>query len=257
MGVPSSHPTVVEEGAGVRASAPRRSSARGPAAEPRVTYGRRVALIHQADLTPTKLELLRAWIPGRAWGAAPGTPSPEVIGAFRFDDPDGEVGIETHLVRTATGDVLQVPLTYRGAPLAGADAALVTTMEHSVLGRRWVYDGCADPVYLRALIHTIVTGGTQAPLEYSPEPAGAPPAVTTRVRGTGAPGTPLPVPAPDTAADPRDDAGRTVVTVGGGVVTVVRVVRDTGDLPGDLPALRGTWPGQDRPVTLAVVRVDR
>jgi len=37
-----------------------------------------------------------------------------------------------------------VPLTYRGAPLDGAEDALVGTTEHGVLGRRWVYDGTRE-----------------------------------------------------------------------------------------------------------------
>ena len=45
------------------------------------------------------------------------------------------------------GSVLHVPVTYRAAPVAGADEHLIGTMEHSVLGRRWAYDGCADPVF--------------------------------------------------------------------------------------------------------------
>lgn len=55
-----------------------------------------------------------------------------------------------------------MPLTYRGAPLPGAEPWLVGTMEHSVLGRRWVYDGCGDPVHVAALVATILAGGIQA-----------------------------------------------------------------------------------------------
>ena len=83
-------------------------------------------------------------------------------GAYRFDDPAGEVGIETMLVGAADGPVHHVPLTYRAAPLDGADGWLVGTTEHSVLGRRWVYDGCVDPVYAAALAHAILTGSGQA-----------------------------------------------------------------------------------------------
>ena len=83
-------------------------------------------------------------------------------GAYRFDDPADEVGIETMLVGTADGPVHHVPLTYRAAPLDGADDWLVGTTEHSVLGTRWVYDGCADPVYAAALAHAILAGGGQA-----------------------------------------------------------------------------------------------
>jgi predicted trehalose synthase len=65
------------------------------------------------------------------------------------------VGIETLLVVDESGDspvLYQVPLTYRGAPLEGGHDALVGTMQHSVLGPRWVYDGPRDPVYATQLL---------------------------------------------------------------------------------------------------------
>lgn len=52
--------------------------------------------------------------------------------------------MESFLLGTADGRVLHVPLTYRGAPHPDAD--LITTMHHTVLGDRWVYDGCTDPI---------------------------------------------------------------------------------------------------------------
>ncbi|MEW1586708.1 hypothetical protein AB0283_14825 [Micromonospora vinacea] len=121
-----------------------------------------MALLHKATLHPTKLDLLATWLPGRHWFAGP--PGVELVsrGAYRFDDPAGEVGIETILVGAADGPVHHVPLTYRAAPLDGADGWLVGTTEHSVLGRRWVYDGCVDPVYAAALAHAILTGSGQA-----------------------------------------------------------------------------------------------
>ncbi len=87
--------------------------------------------------------------------------SVEHIGAFRFDDPLGEVGIETFLARVDRV-IVQVPLTYRAAPLAGADDALVGTTEHSVLGTRWVYDGLGDPIYPVMLAAVTMTGQGEA-----------------------------------------------------------------------------------------------
>ncbi|RAO27253.1 1,4-alpha-glucan branching enzyme [Micromonospora saelicesensis] len=121
-----------------------------------------MALLHRAALRPTKLDLLTAWLPDRRWFAGPTGVEVVSRGAYRFDDPAGEVGIETMLVGAPDGPVHHVPLTYRAAPLDGADAWLVGTTEHSVLGRRWVYDGCADPVYAAALAHAILTGSGQA-----------------------------------------------------------------------------------------------
>jgi hypothetical protein len=84
------------------------------------------------------------------------------VASYRFDDPAGAVGIETMLVRAGDGPIHQVPLTYRGAPLENGDGWLIGTTEHSVLGRRWVYDGCGDRVYAAALASAIFGGSGQA-----------------------------------------------------------------------------------------------
>ncbi|MFG6195570.1 1,4-alpha-glucan branching protein [Nonomuraea sp. JJY05] len=124
-----------------------------------------MAVIHHTDLKPTKLELLTAWLPSRPWyqrGA--GEPELAKAGGFRLDDPQGEVGIEFMVVTDTSGTQpisYLVPLTYRGAPLEGAEHALVGTMEHGVLGRRWAYDGCHDPV-LVALLPALIEGQVQA-----------------------------------------------------------------------------------------------
>ncbi|WP_158566384.1 CG0192-related protein, partial [Micromonospora craterilacus] len=121
-----------------------------------------MALLHRAEIHPTKLELLAAWLPGRDWYQGDTGAEVTRVAGYRFDDPAGEVGIETLLVRAGDGPVHQVPLTYRGAPLDGADAWLVGTIEHSVLGRRWVYDACGDPVYAAALASAVLAGTGQA-----------------------------------------------------------------------------------------------
>jgi hypothetical protein len=115
---------------------------------------------HRATITPTKADAIATWAPTQSWGPS-ASDQVDVIGAYRFDDPDGRVGMETHLV--AAGDALfQVPLTYRDEPLAGADAALITEMEHSVLGTRWVYDGLRDPVFVVMLAAVTMTGQGEA-----------------------------------------------------------------------------------------------
>lgn len=209
-----------------------------------------MAILHKAELVPTKLAALTGWVPGRAWAAGVDASALTQVGSYRFDDPAGAVGIETLLLRTADGRLLQVPLTYRAAPLDGAAGALVATMEHSVLGPRWAYDGCADPVAVRALVTAIRTGGQEAELEYDSgsgvrsrrEP-------TMRVAGSGSPGAG--VPAFDTVRA-VDSAAATVVAAGGLELTVRRVL--DGDVPAGPAALRGTWPGQDEPVVLATLR---
>lgn len=120
-----------------------------------------MALLHDATITPGKVELIDAWLPSQPW--ASGLPRLDRIGGFRIDDPAGEVGIEGILLASADrAVVVHVPLTYRGAPLEGAEDALLGTVEHSVLGTRWVYDAAADPVYLAALADTITAGRTEA-----------------------------------------------------------------------------------------------
>ena len=109
-----------------------------------------MAIFHRATVTPKKAELIAAWAPAQPWGPPNDAPV-EVIGSYRFDDPDGRVGMETHLV-TAGDTLFQVPLTYRDEPLAGAEDAFITEMEHSVLGTRWVYDGLGDPLDRKSVV---------------------------------------------------------------------------------------------------------
>lgn len=120
-----------------------------------------MAILHKgASLVPTKVELVTGWMPQQRWYAGKGhQPQLQRVGGFRFEDPAGEVGVETLLladVAVSPAVVYQVPLTYRGAPLDHIGHALVGTMEHSVLGTRWVYDGPHDPVYVERLVTTIV-----------------------------------------------------------------------------------------------------
>jgi hypothetical protein len=119
-----------------------------------------MAILHRATITPTKAELIERWVPNQPWGPSAADPI-AVIGSYRFDDPDGRVGLETHLA-TAGGVLLQVPLTYRDEPLGGAEAALITQMEHSVLGTRWVYDGLGDPRFVAMLAAVAMTGQGEA-----------------------------------------------------------------------------------------------
>lgn len=108
-----------------------------------------MAIVHRATISPTKLELTTRWLDQQPWG---GAGEVEVLAGYRFDDPAGEVGVEALLVRR-DGRLFQLPLSYRGEPLESG--ALVSTMEHSVLGRRWIYLATSDPVgrecYVRSL----------------------------------------------------------------------------------------------------------
>lgn len=121
-----------------------------------------MAHLHHATLIPTKKELLDAWLPRQDWAAGLDPAALSVIGGYRLDDPDGEVGMEGIVLGGADGGFVHVPLTYRGAPLEGAEEHLLGTMEHSALGTRWVYDAEGDPVWQATATATVLTGGSGA-----------------------------------------------------------------------------------------------
>ena len=206
-----------------------------------------MAILHRATLQPTKLEILSAWAPAQAWAAGEAGGPLSIVGSYRFDDPDGEVGIETVLMATAGGSVLQVPLTYRARPLDGAEGALLATTEHSVLGRRWVYDGCGDPVWVTAMLTTTLTGGTQAEELVDMGDHREPRAATATVVGSGTPGTPV---GPVGTLSCRDEGATTVVRTDQFELVVVRVV---GAEVSGAQTLTGSW-GDGASAVLAAVR---
>ncbi|WP_353953109.1 phosphotransferase [Knoellia sp. S7-12] len=119
-----------------------------------------MAEIHKgANITPTKLELIEAWMGSQRWYAAKGTsPSLRRLASWRLGDPVGEVGVEVLIVADDSGPspiAYQVPLTYRSMPVPELEPALVGVTEHSVLGTRWVYDAPHDPVYAAQLLELI------------------------------------------------------------------------------------------------------
>jgi Maltokinase N-terminal cap domain len=127
-----------------------------------------MSVLHRTSLTPSKAELLTAWLPTQPWFVG-GSPEIERAGGFRLDDPTGEVGIEFFIARDDSGDepvTYLAPMTYRAAalpgppaalpgaaaPLLGAASALIGTTEHGVLGHRFVYDAPSDPVFVAELV---------------------------------------------------------------------------------------------------------
>lgn len=180
-----------------------------------------MAVVHRAELKPAKLDLIAAWLPTQEWFRNGGPAEREAT--FRLDDPAGEVGIETFVVRSGSS-LFHVPLTYRGAPLEGG--RLVGELEHSVLGHRWVYDGPSDPVYVATTTEAIVTGGHEVEMfladgQHVPQPAWA-----AKVAGSGL--------APDAAA---------------GELVIARLL--PADAPAGAPTLDATWAGLDGTLTLA------
>lgn len=193
-----------------------------------------MAIIHRTTLNPGKLELLAGWLPDQPWYRHGRRPELAKAGGFRLDDPAGEVGIEFMVVTDGSGDSAVsylTPLTYRASALAGADGALVGTTEHGVLGRRWIYDGIADPILVGQLIALLqgraqpqaqsVSDTADPTVTCVPVAGGVPLTVESAVTADGPLGTELRV---DTVGE--DNAvGEDGARGGRLVITVNRVLR--------------------------------
>jgi hypothetical protein len=205
-----------------------------------------MAIFHRATITPTKAELIATWAPTQVWGPSVDE-ALDVIGSYRFDDPDGRVGMETHLV-VAGGSLMQVPLTYRDEPLGGDDDAFITEMQHSVLGTRWVYDGLRDPLFVVMLAGVAMTGQGEAlgMAVYDGRWYIAPSNV--RIEGGGWTEERVPV---DRFELEFDEANASVLHNDRFELTLFR-----RPVPGPRPAigLTATWDGNSDPVVLAQIR---
>lgn len=231
-------------------------SGAGPLApEGVLTYGGAMAILHRAELTPSKQDVVTAWLVRQSWSGIAAGEAIEMIGAYRFDDPDDQVGIEIHLVRRSDGTVLQVPLTYRGEELAGAEEHLAAEMEHSVLGHRWVYDGTGDPVYAAALARTIVRGQSGADQFRDVEGTLVPLPSTVVVHGFGDHSTPAPTittAVPATVEVPR--MGQvTMITTDGPALALYRTPHVASGHDGHVGQLTGRWDGLGDSLLLAAL----
>ena len=196
----------------------------------------RMALLHEATISPRKDELVGPWLRTRPWWDGEAEHAP--VGSFRLDDPAGEVGMECFLFGSASGSTLFVPVTYRGAPLPGLEASLLGTMEHSVLGTRYVYDACADPVFVATVLDTIRSGGRQADLrlmradgtEVDREP-------NATAKGEGI--STVPHHDPGLPVSATDESDRTAIA---GTDFELTVMRRLGEAPQG-PALTGSFEG--------------
>ena len=195
-----------------------------------------MAELHEATITPRKDELIGPWLRTRRWWD--GADDRDPVGTFRLDDPAGQVGIECFLFGSARGSTLFVPVTYRAAALPGGGAGLIGTLEHSVLGSRWVYDACVDPVFVATVLTTIRDGGHEAELNlHRADGTVEQRDRTARVRGEGA--TTVCVD-PDGTVAAADTDGCTEVRVDSVRLTVARHVGR--ELPPG-PALVGDYAG--------------
>ncbi len=122
-----------------------------------------------ATITPQFRDFLPPWIARQPWYSGEGVPSTRPVGFYRLEDPAGAVGLETHLLTDGTA-VYQIPMSYRGAPLArlaGASqadpaTALISQAEHSELGTRWIYDAVHDPVWIAVVTELVLAEGGAA-----------------------------------------------------------------------------------------------
>ena len=223
-----------------------------------------MALLYRAELRPTKLELLQSWAPIQPWFVGDASAGLASVASFRFDDPEGEVGLDTLLIRAGDGPVLQVPLTYRGAPLHGGDDWLIGTMQHSVLGRRWVYDAVGDPAYVAAAATAALTGGVQAEqfIENDGELVVREP--TAFVVGSGRDGVSVPPTPPMGSISTHQELGATIVETKDLRLVVARALSVSTSTPNHLCALgasdgaethtvTGTWTGHLEPEMLIFI----
>jgi hypothetical protein len=197
-----------------------------------------MAVIHNTTMNPNKLELLAAWLPAQPWYQGTGRPELARAGGFRLDDPQGETGLEFMVVTDGAGDrpvTYQVPMTYRDAPLAGADGALIGTSQHGVLGLRFLYDGTRDLVLVAQLVAAIQGAAEPQAQSASHTPD---PRVTTQPAWSGAVMT---VTASVVAADGPPGTDLRVETAGADGPLMVRVHRVLQPGAAAQPGLSATW----------------
>lgn len=140
----------------------------------------RAAELHVgATLTPSKMELLRAWMPTQRWFVGDPATLRRAAG-FRLVDPDGEVGLDCMVITTGEESYF-VPVTWRDATLDVGD--LIGTLQHSVLGLRYCYDAPTDPVFVHEASRLIREADHEADLR---DARGAQLPITMTAHGTGA-----------------------------------------------------------------------
>ncbi|MGP9781640.1 maltokinase N-terminal cap-like domain-containing protein [Glutamicibacter sp. AOP12-B1-11] len=109
-----------------------------------------MGIVYNTSMSPTKNELVSAWLVKQDFYSGQGVPKLEHIGGFRLEDPQGKVGVELRIYadHADTSEVIyHVPLSYREAPLEGGEPYLIGISEHAILGPRYVYDAAGDPVF--------------------------------------------------------------------------------------------------------------
>ena len=124
--------------------------------------------MNQPILTPALTALLQEWLPRQRWFPVK-TPDFEMsqAGSVGLDDPNGHAGLAVFLLtittRGADGGprtaVVQVPLSFRPAPAAGRERALVGQAAGTDPSRPWVYDAVHDPDFVGGWLELIRNEG--------------------------------------------------------------------------------------------------
>lgn len=105
-----------------------------------------IAKMYDTTVVPSKEEVARSW-----------AGSINLQGSYRLVDLDkGEVGVEVLIATDDDGRLVQVPFSYRSEEVDPQHT--LSVIEHGVLGKRWITNALGDPVAVRELIRTIITG---------------------------------------------------------------------------------------------------
>lgn len=206
--------------------------------------------IFKTTLEPSKEEIVAAWLPKQDWWGADASKT-QIVTGYRFDDPAGEVGIQGLIVSGGDASVYHVPVTYRGAPLEGAEDFLMGTMEHGKLGKRWVYDAIGDALFQQELANIIAQGGTESK-EFVIDAEGnkTPRAPQSYIKGSGS------------KADTSPSMAGAQVTTEDGVSTalsreaslsILRRINSHAVFTAEVETLSCTWPEKPTPVVVATL----
>ncbi len=112
--------------------------------------------------------LLSAWLPRQSWfpkletelGADPDITPMSVTRLFEWDTGEGTVRGTQAIISVGDGRTLRrinVPLSFRTSENFALRAHLIGTIDDITLGPCWVYDGCADPVFVINCAHAGAT----------------------------------------------------------------------------------------------------
>ncbi|PTT65069.1 maltokinase N-terminal cap-like domain-containing protein, partial [Arthrobacter sp. HMWF013] len=124
--------------------------------------------MNEPTLTAMLVPVLREWLPRQRWFPVKTADfALEQAGSLRLEDVSGQARLEVFLLavsyRTADGgnrtDVVQVPLSYRDFPLAGAERGLVGRRPDA--GMPWIYDAVYDPSFVAAWLELIRSEGSR------------------------------------------------------------------------------------------------